>query len=505
MTPNRGIDADFLALPRRELADSALAAAVAAGASHADLRIHRLVNEIVQLRDGELETAVLNRDVGLAVRVVVDGTWGFASHAELSSEVAAETARRAVGVARTLAALNTDRVELASEPIYSDVSWVSSYRIDPFTVPLADKITVLGEYSGRLLAADGINHVSASLMSVKEQTFYADTAGSSITQQRVRVQPRFEAVTVDSGGSGFDSMRTLAPPMGRGWEVLAGDDVWNWTDELAQLPSQLAEKIKAPSVRAGRQDLVIDPTNLWLTIHESIGHATEYDRAIGYEAAYAGTSFATPDKLGTLRYGSPVMNVTADRTVEFGLATTGYDDEGVVSQRWDLVRDGVFVGYQLDRVFAPRLGQARSNGCSYADSPHHVPIQRMANVSLQPGPEGLSTDDLVARVDDGVYIIGDRSWSIDMQRYNFQFTGQRFYRIRDGRLEGQLRDVAYQATTTDFWNSMEAVGGASTWRLGGAFNCGKAQPGQVAAVSHGCPSALFRGVNVLNTRSEGGL
>ena len=250
---------------------------------------------------------------------------------------------------------------------------------------------------------------------------------------------------------------------------------------------------------------MIDPTNLWLTIHESIGHATEYDRAIGYEAAYAGTSFATPDKLGRLHYGSPVMNVTADRTVEFGLATIGYDDEGVAAQSWDLVRDGIFVGYQLDRVFAPRLGQARSNGCSYADSPHHVPIQRMANVSLQPGPEDLSTADLIARVDDGIYIVGDRSWSIDMQRYNFQFTGQRFYRIRDGRLDGQLRDVAYQATTTDFWNSMEAVGGPSTWRLGGAFNCGKAQPGQVAAVSHGCPSALFRGVNVLNTRIEAGL
>src|SRR5947209_5482881 len=252
VTPNRGIDADFLSLPRHELADAALAAATAAGASHADLRIHRLVNEIIQLRDGELETAVLNRDIGLAVRVVVDGTWGFASHAELSPAVAAETARPAVGVARTLAALNNDRVELASEPVYSDASWVSSYRVDPFTVPLADKITVLDEYSGRLLAADGINHVSASLMSVKEQTFYADAAGSSITQQRVRVQPRFEAITVDSGGSGFDSMRTLAPPMGRGWEVLAGDDVWNWPDELAQLPSQLAEKVKAPSVRAGR-------------------------------------------------------------------------------------------------------------------------------------------------------------------------------------------------------------------------------------------------------------
>lgn len=316
--------------------------------------------------------------------------------------------------------------------------------------------------------------------------------------------PSLEAVTVDAQAGSFDSMRTLAPPMGRGWEALAGDEVWNWTDELAQLPSLLAEKVKASTVVPGPTDLVIDPTNLWLTIHESIGHATEYDRAIGYEAAYAGTSFATPDKLGTMRYGSPVMNVTADRTVEFGLATIGYDDEGVAAQSWDLVRDGIFTGYQLDRVFARRLGHPRSNGCSYADSPHHVPIQRMANVSLQPAPEQISTDDLIARVEDGIYIVGDKSWSIDMQRYNFQFTGQRFYRIRSGRLDGQLRDVAYQATTTDFWNSMEAVGGPATWRLGGAFNCGKAQPGQIAPVSHGCPSALFRGVNVLNTRTEGG-
>ncbi|OHV05106.1 TldD/PmbA family protein [Mycobacterium talmoniae] len=502
MTPNRGIDADFLALPRRALADAALAAATAAGASHADLRIHRLATEVIQLRDGELETAVVTRELGLAVRVIVDGTWGFASHAELSPDVAADTARRAVQVATTLAALNTERIELAPEPVYHDASWVSQYAIDPFDVPSADKIAVLEDYSSRLLTADGIDHVSAALIAVKEQTFYADTFGSSITQQRVRLMPTFDAVTVSADG--FDSMRTLAPPTARGWEVLAGDEIWDWSTELAQLPSLLAEKVAAPSVAPGRKDLVIDPTNLWLTIHESIGHATEYDRAIGYEAAYAGTSFATPDKLGTLRYGSPVMNVTADRTVPHGLASIGYDDEGVAAQSWDLVRDGVFVGYQLDRVFAPRLGQPRSNGCSYADSPHHVPIQRMANVSLQPGPEDLSTADLIGRVEDGIYIVGDKSWSIDMQRYNFQFTGQRFYRIDGGRLDGQLRDVAYQATTTDFWNSMEAVGGPSTWRLGGAFNCGKAQPGQVAAVSHGCPSALFRGVNVLNTRSEGG-
>jgi TldD protein len=477
---------------------------MAAGARYADLRIHGITSDIVQLRDGELETAVVNREIGLAVRVIVDGTWGFASHAELDPDVAAETARRAVQVATTLAPLNAERIELAAEPVYSDVSWVSDYRVDPFAVAAADKIAVLGEYSGRLLAADGVDHVSAGLHTAKEQTFYADTFGSSITQQRVRVLPTLEAVAVDAAAGTFDTMRTLAPPTARGWEYVAGDDVWNWTDELAHLPSLLAEKAKAPSVRARPTDLVIDPSNLWLTIHESIGHATEYDRAIGYEAAYAGTSFATPDKLGTMRYGSPVMNVTADRTVEYGLATVGFDDEGVRAQSFDLVRDGTFVGYQLDRVFAPRLGVERSNGCSYADSPHHVPIQRMANVSLQPGAQDLRTDDLIARVDDGIYIVGDKSWSIDMQRYNFQFTGQRFFRIRDGRLDGQLRDVAYQATTTDFWGALEAVGGPSTWRLGGAFNCGKAQPGQVAAVSHGCPSALFRGINVLNTRTEAG-
>ena len=503
MTPSRGIDADFLDLPRHELAEAALSAAKAAGATHADLRLHRISTEIIQLRDGELETSVVSHEVGLAVRVIVNGTWGFASHAELAPAVAAEAARRAVHVATTLAALNAERVELAPEPVYTDATWVSDYRIDPFGIPTADKIAVLEEYSGRLLNADGIDHVSAGLTAAKEQTCYADTFGSSITQQRVRVLPSLEAVTVDAAAGTFDSMRTLAAPMGRGWEAVAGDEVWNWTDELAQLPALLAEKVKAPSVTAGLTDLVIDPTNLWLTIHESIGHATEYDRAIGYEAAYAGTSFATPDKLGIMRYGSPVMNVTADRTVQHGLASIGYDDEGVAAQSWDLVRDGIFVGYQLDRVFAPRLGQPRSNGCSYADSAHHVPIQRMANVSLQPAPEDIGTADLIGRVEDGIYIVGDKSWSIDMQRYNFQFTGQRFFRIRDGRLDGQLRDVAYQATTTDFWNSLEAVGGQSTWWLGGAFNCGKAQPGQVAPVSHGCPSALFRGVNVLNTVAEG--
>ncbi|GDY52591.1 hypothetical protein SVIO_032140 [Streptomyces violaceusniger] len=249
---------------------------------------------------------------------------------------------------------------------------------------------------------------------------------------------------------------------------------------------------------------MVDPSNLWLTIHESIGHATELDRALGYEAAYAGTSFATFDQLGKLRYGSEVMNVTGDRTAEHGLATIGYDDEGVAAQSWDLVKGGTLVGYQLDRRIARLTGFERSNGCAFADSPGHVPVQRMANVSLQPAPGGPSTEELIGDVKNGLYLVGDRSWSIDMQRYNFQFTAQRAYRIRNGALAGQVRDFAYQATTTDFWGSMTAVGGPRTYVLGGAFNCGKAQPGQIAAVSHGCPSALFRGVNILNTTQEAG-
>jgi TldD protein len=338
---------------------------------------------------------------------------------------------------------------------------------------------------------------------VLENKFYSDLAGTTTTQQRVRVNVQLEAVGVDKESGRFDTMRTLAPPVGRGWEHVTGT-TYDWATELEEMSDHLAEKLRAPSVEAGTYDLVIDPSNLFLTIHESIGHATELDRALGYEANYAGTSFATFDQLGSLKYGSPVMNVTGDRTAEHGLASIGYDDEGVAGQQWDIVKDGVLVGYQLDRAMAHLKELGRSNGCAFADSPGHVPMQRMANVSLQPAEGGPSTAELISRVDRGIYIVGDKSWSIDMQRYNFQFTGQRFFRIENGRLAGQLRDVAYQATTTDFWGSMEAVGGPQTYVLGGAFNCGKGQPGQVAAVSHGCPSTLFRGVRILNTQSEAG-
>jgi TldD protein len=497
------VDASFLALPLSALTDAALTRAVDLGCEHADIRVERIRTQTIRLRDARVEAAADGEDLGLAVRVVHQGTWGFAAGVVLTAAEAVRLAEEAVAVAQVSAALNTDRVELAPEPAYPDAEWVSAYDVDPFEVPEAEKTGLMVELSEQLLAADGVEHVQSDVMHVKEQKYYADTAGTRTRQQRVRIHPTFTALTVDRVTGGFESMRTLAPPAGRGWEYLTGTG-WDWRGELAEIPEHLREKTKAPSVEPGRYDLVVDPSNLFLTIHESIGHATELDRALGYEAAYAGTSFATVDKLGSLQYGSSLMNVTGDRTAEHGLSTIGWDDEGVAGQQWDIVKDGVLVGYQVDRNMARLRGMGRSNGCAFADSAGHVPVQRMANVSLQPAPDGPSTEEIISGVERGIYVVGDKSWSIDMQRYNFQFTGQRFYRIEGGKLAGQVKDVAYQATTTDFWGSMSRVGGPQTYVLGGAFNCGKAQPGQVAPVSHGCPSALFEGTTILNTVQEGG-
>ncbi len=488
------------------LSEAALSTATAAACSDAEIRVERIRSQTVTLHDGNREGTSDDTEFGLGVRVVLNGAVGFAASVDVRPDEAANLITRATEMARVTAAAGGGRVELAPEPAHGEVTWSSAFAIDPSGVPLAEKVELLAGWSEALASHEAVAHTTASLLSVSEETYLADLNGTRATQHRVRCHPQLEALATGAGG--FETMRTLAPPVGRGWEYLVGsprEGAWDWEGELAQLPELLAEKLAAPSVDADVYDLVIDPSNLWLTIHESIGHATELDRAVGYEAAYAGTSFATFDQLGSLVYGSPIMHVTGDRTVEHGLATVAIDGEGVAGQSFDLVRGGVLVGYQLDRSIASSLGFDRSNGCAFADSPLHVPIQRMANVSLaHSGDAGPSTSDLIAGVERGIYVLGDKSWSIDMQRYNFQFTGQRFYKIERGRLAGQVKDVAYQATTTDFWGALETVGGASTYVLGGAFNCGKGQPGQVAPVSHGCPSVLVRGVRVLNARAEAG-
>ena len=494
------MDPAFLDLPYRRLAEAALGRAAELGATYADFRFERSRTQSLKVHDRSLERLVDDESVGYAVRVVHGGAWGLAAAVELTPDAAAATAAAAVTVASTLAPLNSEPVQLAPEPAYQG-TWVSSYEVDPFSVPDSDKVALLTSVNERVLAPGTVTHVDFSAGQVLEDKFFADLAGSDLTQQRVRVAGEFTAVRVDPVTGAFETMRSTGVPVGKGWEHFsAGHD---YAGEADRIPALLEEKMAAPSVEPGRYDLVIEPRNLWLTIHESIGHATELDRVLGYEANYAGTSFATLDNLGTLRYGSPAMHVTGDRTVEHGLSTVAWDDEGVAAQQWDLIRDGVLVGYQLNRQMAFKQGFGRSNGCAFADSPRSVPLQRMPNVSLQPAAADVTLDDLIGGVDRGIYVVGDKSWSIDMQRHNFQFTAQRFYEIRGGRLAGQLKDVAYQGTTTEFWRSMEAVGGPSTWVLGGAFNCGKGQPGQIAPVSHGAPAALFRQVNVLNTGAEG--
>jgi TldD protein len=491
-----------LDLPFRRLGEAALSRARDLGATYADFRFERHRMQGIHTRDTSLESMVTTEALAYSVRVIHKGAWGFASNVTLTPEIAAATAATAVEVAAALASLNREPVELASEPAHQD-SYISSFETDPFSVPDQEKVAFLLGVNQKVLASGKVEHVDFGVSLVMENKFFASLEGTETTQQRVRVHGEFDAVKIDPVTGAFETMRSNSLPQGRGWEHFASRFDYNLAAE--EIPMLLEEKMAAPSVEPGRYDLVIHPSNLWLTIHESIGHATELDRALGYEAAYAGTSFATLDKLNSLQYGAPFMHVTGDRTVEHGLATVGYDDEGVAGQSWDLIRDGVLVGYQLNRQMALKEGFGRSNGCAFAESGSHVPLQRMPNVSLQPGAEDLSLDDLLDGVENGIYVVGNKSWSIDMQRYNFQFTGQQFWSIRNGRLDGQLKDVAYQATTTDFWNSMDAVGGRSTYVLGGAFNCGKGQPGQIAPVSHGAPIARFRQVNVLNTAEEGGL
>lgn len=498
MSSPRPVDADFLALPLDALADAALQVARDAGASYAAVRVQRVRDRVVRVRDTAVEGSSDVSDAGLSVRVVVDGAWGFAATGSLDPAAAARTASTAVVSARVARPLVRRPVELAPVPVQQG-TWVSGYETDPFDVPADEQGALLTGWTSTVLATGG-THAEAYVHSVKEQKFYADLDGTRTVQQRVRLHPEVTAVVVADDGR-VDTVRSLAPPVARGWEYLAAPGA-RLAAEVPGLAEAAVEKLAAPSVTPGRYDLVIDPSQLWLTIHESVAHATELDRALGYEAAYAGTSFATPDQLGTRRYGSDLMHVTGDRTQPHGLSTVGWDDEGVPAQTWDIVRDGVHVGYQLDRAMAAERGET-SNGCSYADAPVHAPVQRMPNVSLAADPDGPDLDGLVAGVEDGILVLGDRSWSIDMQRYNFQFTGQRFHRIRSGRLVGMLRDVAYQGSTPQFWAGLSALGGPSTWSLEGALNCGKAQPGQAAPVSHGCPAVVVSDVAVLNTEEEG--
>jgi TldD protein len=484
---------------KMNLADVAMSVAKTGGASYADFRLCRYQTEYLETREHRLEESSTGLSVGFAVRVLLDGTWGYASSPLATHDEVKMATWRAIEVAKASQPLQLRKFVLEDVPVYQD-RWDMPMKTDPFLVPTDEKIAKMLAINETAMKA-GADYATVSFTFVREEKFFASSIGSRISQSRVRIIPETEVTVIDKDTGKFATRDGLLAPRGSGYEYILGYD---FSGEAVQAAEEAKEKLTAKSIVPDDYDLVLDPTHLWLTIHESVGHATELDRALGWEANFAGTTFCTPDKLGKLQYGSHLMNIVADRSQDGGLSTVGYDDDGVrsIGSEFPIIKDGIFTNYQMAIGQAQLIGQKSSNGCAFAESWSSFPIQRMPNVSLQPNPKTCSLDDLFADVKRGIYIKGNGSWSIDQQRHNFQFGGQLFYEIRNGKLGRMLRDVAYQGSTVEFWNSMDGIGDASTYFLGGASNCGKGQPEQSAPVSHGAVPARFRQVTVLNTERK---
>ncbi len=474
-----------------------LAAAKKAGASYADLRIHRRREEGVWVRDDHVEGLHDAERFGVGVRVLVDGAWGFASSPLVAVKEGQRLALVACELAKANAAVVTRKIALAPNPVHVDV-WQTALFKDPFKIPVADKAELLLAVCSKLRAVKGINFCEASLSTRLEWKLFANSEGALIEQSQTRLGPDYSATAIHPTTGEFVSRGWDGQPAQAGWEHLENS---HFLEDATQVAEDAVQKLNSPSVQPGKKDLILDASNLWLTIHESVGHPTELDRALGYEANMAGTSFATPDTLGT-QYASPLVTLFADKTMPGGLATCGYDDDGVRTQRWNLVEKGKFVAYQTTRDQAGWLGEQASRGCSYAMDHDSVPFQRMPNVSLAPGEKDLSVQELIKATDDGIYVVGTGSWSIDHQRYNFQFTGQMFYEVKKGKLTRSLKDVGYQSNTPAFWKSCDLLGGPSSVRMGSAFDDGKGEPMQSNAVSHACPPARFRGVSIINSAAK---
>jgi TldD protein len=501
---------------KKELADVALNTAKAKGASYADIRIGRYLNQAIVTRETRVLNVANSESFGVGIRVLADGCWGFAAGNTVTKEGVAKIAERAVAVAKANAKLGSKPVQLAPQKGFGEVSWKTPIERNAFEVPIKEKIDLLLTANGEAMKG-GASFVNSTIFSINEQKYFASTDGSYIDQDIHRLYPNFQVTKIDPSMGAFETRAALSSPVGMGYEYLTPTESekvqgvvtryknrYDMIEDIKNATKNAAEKVASKSVEPGKYDLVLDPSHLWLTIHESVAHPTELDRVLGYEANYAGTSFLSLEKLksGNFHFGSKNMNIVADKLQPGSLGAVGYDDEGVKCGKWDLVKDGVLVNFQAIRDQAHMLGLDHSQGCCYAQSWDDVQFQRMPNVSLQPGKTPLSVDDMIKNVEKGIYIVGNGSFSIDQQRYNFQFGGQLFYEIKNGKIVGMLNDVAYQATNQEFWNSLTAVCDEKDYRLGGAFNDGKGQPSQSNAVSHGSSTARFNGVNVINTKRK---
>jgi len=499
---------------KKRLADDALTAAKDAGATYCDVRIGRYLSQAVMTREDKVQNVMNRESTGVGIRVIVNGAWGFAATSDLSQTGVVAAAKQAAAIARANSKYQSVPVQLAKVPAFGEVSWKTPIRKNAMEVPIKDKVELLLGVNAAAMEA-GASFINSTLFAVNEQKYFASTDGSWIDQDVHRIWAPMNVTAIDKASGKFRTRAGLSAPMGLGWEYLDGSaadktvlpngvtvygNSYDMREDAVAAAKQAQEKLKAPSIKPGKYDLVLDPSHTWLTIHESVGHPLELDRVLGYEANFAGTSFATLDKRREhFQYGSDKVNLFADKTQPGSLGAVGYDDEGVKCKRWDLIREGRLVDYQTIRDQAHILGKTESDGCCYADSWSSVQFQRMANVSLAPGKEKLAPADIVKDVENGIYIVGSGSFSIDQQRYNAQFGGQVFFEIKDGKIAAQVEDVAYQIRTPEFWNACVAVADESDYRLGGSFFDGKGQPSQSSAVSHGSSTARFNGINVINT------
>ena len=445
-----------------ELANDALNAARGAGASYADVRIGRYRRQQIATRERQVTGVTDSESYGLGVRTLVNGCWGFAATSVMTRAGAQSAALEAIVMSRAARAVQARKVELAPvTPVRG--TWITPARRDPLEVPIEDKIALLLAANEAALKVKNVRFVTSGLALLREVKTLVTSEGTNITQTMIRVSPSFAATAIGTGD--FQSYEEELAPRGSGWEYV---ESLNLPGNAERWASLAAEKLTATSVEAGQYDLILDPTNLWLTIHESIGHPTELDRAIGEEANYAGTSFVAPPEkvIGQLKYGPAIMNVQADRTQEGSLSRVAWDDEGVPADQWLIVEKGIFKDYQTTREQVARIqkltGVTRSHGCSFAESWNAVQFQRMPNISLLPGDQDTGLNEIVAATERGIVIRNRGSWSIDHQRYNFQFSGQTFHEVRNGKVVRMLRDVAYQSNTPMFWSSMDMIGGKSS-------------------------------------------
>jgi TldD protein len=498
---------------KKRMADVALNAARSKGATYTDARIGRYLNQYVITREDKVENIVNTESYGMGVRVIANGGWGFAATDKMDNDSIAKAAELAVSIAKENSRLLSEPIKLAPQKGYGEVNWKAPIEKNSFEVPIKEKVDLLLSVNDAAMKG-GANFINSYLFMVNEQKYFASTDGSYIDQDIHRIWPTFFITKIDSVSGKFETRNALSAPMGMGYEYLYArpeDKIkglttlykgrYDMLEDAAAGATQATEKLTAKSVEPGKYDLILDPSHLWLTIHESTGHPTELDRVLGYEANFAGTSFLTLDKWESKKfnYGSKLVNIFADKNQVGSLGAVGYDDEGVKCGRWDVIKEGVLVNYQAIRDQAHILGLTESQGCCYADNWSSVQFQRMPNISLKPGKEKKSIDDMIKGVEKGIYIIGDGSFSIDQQRYNFQFGGQLYYEIKNGKIVGMLKDVAYQSNTQEFWNSCVGIADDNDYRLGGSFFDGKGQPMQSSSVSHGSSTARFNGVNVINT------